>query len=92
MVFCPTCQDEVETSTEDISGLTCCVCCGRVFDELAFATDVQFTKGADGEGEVVGQFVGDDGNARAVARYSNGRMYMSGVSGHFASSFFKYIV
>eukprot|EP00201_Polytomella_parva_P021944 CAMPEP_0175046774 /NCGR_PEP_ID=MMETSP0052_2-20121109/5218_1 /TAXON_ID=51329 ORGANISM="Polytomella parva, Strain SAG 63-3" /NCGR_SAMPLE_ID=MMETSP0052_2 /ASSEMBLY_ACC=CAM_ASM_000194 /LENGTH=1062 /DNA_ID=CAMNT_0016310559 /DNA_START=230 /DNA_END=3416 /DNA_ORIENTATION=- len=78
MVFCPTCQDEVETSTEDISGLTCCVCCGRVFDELAFATDVQFTKGADGEGEVVGQFVGDDGNARAVARYSNGRMYMSG--------------
>ena len=54
--------------------------CGRVVEDTAFSSDVMFTKGGDGEGEMVGQMVGASGEARGLGRYSGGRMWGSGVS------------
>lgn len=80
MVWCFNCDCEVDCEVDDASGISCCVQCGRVLEEATFATDVQFTKGADGEGEMVGQFVGAEGHARGSARYSGGRLWAGGVS------------
>lgn len=54
--------------------------CGRVLDENAFSSDIMFTKGADGDGELVGQFIGEGGEPRGLARFSGGRMWVGGVS------------
>lgn len=60
--------------------MTACVNCGRVLEDAAFASDVTFMKGADGEGEMVGQFVGDDGAVRGLQRMAGGKVWSSRVS------------
>ena len=80
MVFCTTCDCEVDVAVDDGNGFSCCMLCGRVVEDLAFASDVMFQKGADGEGEMVGQYVGETGQARGVARYSGGRLWAGQVS------------
>lgn len=71
MPQCPRCG-EVETETDEAQGFTVCLSCGRVLEDVAFASDVQFTKGADGEGEVVGQFVSETGQPRGLTRMPGG--------------------
>lgn len=79
MVFCTRCACEVESEQNESGGFSFCTLCGQVLEEGAFAQDVQFAKGADGDGELVGQFVDAEGNAN-VARFANGRIYAGGVS------------
>ena len=74
MVYCQTCDDEVEVEQE-ANGFSCCSRCGRVVEDNAFANDVQFQKGDDGGGEMVGQYVGAGGQAHGLARYSGGQMW-----------------
>nr|ADI46953.1 BFR1m [Volvox carteri f. nagariensis] len=81
MVWCSQCQAEVELEADEANGFSCCVQCGRVLEDTAFSTDVMFTKGADGAGELVGQLVGANGDAHGVSRYSGGRLWASG-GGH----------
>jgi transcription initiation factor TFIIIB Brf1 subunit/transcription initiation factor TFIIB len=80
MVWCPTCGEDVEVEYSDAAAMTACVNCGRVLEDDAFASDVTFMKGADGEGEMVGQFVGDDGNVRGLQRMAGGKVWSSRVS------------
>ncbi|MEW5314508.1 MAG: hypothetical protein WDW38_006002 [Sanguina aurantia] len=83
MTFCNNCDAEVEAETDDSTGLMCCIQCGRVVEDRAFASDVQFSKGADGGGEMVGQFVGGGGGGGGGgARYSNGRLWSGGGDNH----------
>jgi transcription factor IIIB subunit 2 len=65
----------VELIADESAGFSCCPNCGRVLEDIAFASDVQFAKGADGEGELVGQFVGEGGEARGMGRFSGGRLW-----------------
>lgn len=44
MVYCQTCDAEVEVDADESHGFSCCVQCGRVVDDHAFASDVQFSK------------------------------------------------
>ena len=60
--------------------MTACVNCGRVLEDAAFASDVTFMKGADGDGELVGQMVGSDGNVRGLQRMAGGKVWSSRVS------------
>ncbi|KAK9835222.1 hypothetical protein WJX81_006819 [Elliptochloris bilobata] len=75
MVYCTQCKDEVETETDDTNGYTCCTRCGRVLDEVAFSTEVTFTKGAGGESTVNGHFVSDAAASRGLGRISGGRLF-----------------
>jgi hypothetical protein len=77
-MFCTECQEEVETEENGERGFVCCVQCGNVLTNSAFASDVTFTKGADGSGAATGQYVGDSGEARS-SRYAGGRMWSSSV-------------
>jgi transcription factor IIIB subunit 2 len=79
MVWCPTCGEDVEVDYSD--AMTACVNCGRVLEDAAFASDVTFMKGADGDGELVGQMVGSDGNVRGLQRMAGGKVWSSRVSG-----------
>ncbi|KAG2429326.1 hypothetical protein HXX76_011093 [Chlamydomonas incerta] len=85
MVWCAQCSADVEVETDDQNGFACCVQCGRVVEDTAFSSDVMFTKGGDGEGEMVGQMVGASGEARGLGRYSGGRMWGSGGDSHEAA-------
>ena len=67
---CPCGSSDV--AVDEQQGFLVCQCCGTVLEDVAFATDVQFTKGADGEGEVVGQFVSETGQPRGMARMPGG--------------------
>jgi hypothetical protein len=80
MVWCPTCGEDVEADYNESGAMTACVNCGRVLEDAAFASDVTFMKGADGEGEMVGQFVGDDGTVRGLQRMAGGKVWSSRVS------------
>jgi len=60
---------------DESHGFSCCLQCGRVVEDIAFASDVQFQRGADGEGGMVGQLVGEGGQARGQARFSGGRFW-----------------
>ena len=53
----------------------CCVQCGRVLEDTAFAADVAFAKDAAGESTVVGQFVNESGQARGLGRIHGGKIY-----------------
>lgn len=86
MVWCPTCGEDVEADYNETGAMTACVNCGRVLEDAAFASDVTFMKGADGEGEMVGQFVGDDGTVRGLQRMAGGKVWSSRVSGGVLSS------
>jgi transcription factor IIIB subunit 2 len=70
-MWCATCAAEVEVDTDESHGFSCCLQCGRVVEDIAFASDVQFQRGADGEGGMVGQMVGESGQAR----FSGGRFW-----------------
>ncbi|KAG2437566.1 hypothetical protein HYH02_011208 [Chlamydomonas schloesseri] len=85
MVWCAQCAADVEVEADDQNGFACCVQCGRVVEDTAFSSDVMFTKGGDGEGEMVGQMVGASGEARGLGRYSGGRMWGSGGDSHEAA-------
>jgi transcription initiation factor TFIIIB Brf1 subunit/transcription initiation factor TFIIB len=74
MVQCNHCHEEVEVEMHDAGGFGCCPSCGCVLEDLQFASDVQFQKGADGEGEMVGQFVNETGQVRGAGRMAGGRM------------------
>jgi transcription factor IIIB subunit 2 len=67
MVFCVSCQADVDLEYTDAGALSCCPQCGRVFEDIAFSNDLTFAKGADGEGEMVGQFVSATGQVRCWA-------------------------
>ncbi|KXZ48221.1 BFR protein [Gonium pectorale] len=85
MVWCATCAAEVEVEVDDANGFSCCVQCGRVVEDTAFSSDVMFSKGADGEGELVGKMVGASGEARGIGRFSGGRMWANGGDSHEAA-------
>jgi transcription initiation factor TFIIIB Brf1 subunit/transcription initiation factor TFIIB len=80
MVWCPSCEDEVEADYNDSAAMTCCSLCGRVLEDTAFSSDVTFMKGADGEGELVGQFVGERGEVRGLQRMAGGKVWSMRVS------------
>jgi hypothetical protein len=65
MVFCTNCQADVDLEYADAGALSCCPQCGRVFDDVGFSNDLTFARGADGEGEMVGQFVSETGQVSA---------------------------
>jgi hypothetical protein len=46
-----------------------------VLEDVAFSADVQFVKGADGEGELVGQFVPETGQVRGLTRMAGGKVW-----------------
>ncbi len=62
--------------------MTVCGQCGRVLEDAAFSSDVTFMKGADGEGELVGQFVGESGAVRGLQRMAGGKVWSMRVSRH----------
>jgi transcription factor IIIB subunit 2 len=80
LLFCPSCRAEAEPEVDEAAGFAACAQCGRVLDEGAFSTDVQFVKGADGEGELVGQFVPETGQPRGLTRVAGGRTWAVRVS------------
>jgi transcription initiation factor TFIIIB Brf1 subunit/transcription initiation factor TFIIB len=75
MVWCPSCEEEVEVDYNESAAMTCCFNCGRVLEDTAFSSDVTFMKGADGEGELVGQFVGERGEVRGLQRMAGGKVW-----------------
>ncbi|KIY92524.1 hypothetical protein MNEG_15439 [Monoraphidium neglectum] len=75
MVFCRQCQDEVEAENDAAGGFAACPQCGLILEDIAFSSDVQFAKGADGEGELVGQFVSETGQVRGIGRMAGGRLW-----------------
>jgi len=74
-VWCGACQAEMDVEVDEAHGFSCCVSCGRVVEDAAFASDVQFQRGPDGEGGMVGQMVGEGGQPRGAARFSGGRLW-----------------
>jgi transcription factor IIIB subunit 2 len=80
MVWCPSCEEEVEVDYNESAAMTCCFNCGRVLEDTAFSSDVTFMKGADGEGELVGQFVGERGEVRGLQRMAGGKVWSMRVS------------
>lgn len=80
MVYCPNCGEDVEADTYDGGSMTACTQCGRVLEDAAFASDVTFVKGADGEGELVGQFVSESGAVRGLQRMAGGKVWSMRVS------------
>ncbi|MCO5570008.1 hypothetical protein L7F22_023723 [Adiantum nelumboides] len=53
---------------DDINGFTCCTGCGRVLDDNVYSSEPTFTKGADGQSSVQGNFVRD----RQYSTYNSG--------------------
>ena len=80
MVFCRQCQDDVEAEVDEAGGYAACPLCGLILEAVAFSSDVQFAKGADGEGELVGQFVSETGQVRGIGRMAGGRLWGARVS------------
>jgi hypothetical protein len=80
MVFCRQCKEEVEPEVDDAGGFAACPACGLILEDIAFSSDVQFAKGADGEGELVGQFVSETGQVRGIGRMAGGRLWGARVS------------
>lgn len=79
MVFCVSCDAEVEGVDDEANGFTCCAYCGRVLEDIAFASDVQFAKGGDGSGGMMGQMVGESGQVKGLGRFSGGQVWASNV-------------
>jgi hypothetical protein len=80
MVVCSNCQVEVdEAEINEAGGFSSCPNCGSVWDDLAFSTDPTFQKGADGEGEMLGQYVSETGHVRGLGRMAGGRYYPTSV-------------
>ncbi|KAI5073301.1 hypothetical protein GOP47_0011314 [Adiantum capillus-veneris] len=59
MVWCSYCAKDQVAEADDINGFTCCTGCGRVLDDNVYSSDPTFTKGADGQSSVQGNFVRD---------------------------------
>jgi transcription factor IIIB subunit 2 len=74
MVFCVNCKDEVELEVDETNGFSCCAQCGRVHEDIAFSSDVLFQKGADGEGGMVGQIVGQTTGGLSRGAYAGGEV------------------
>eukprot|EP00250_Pteridium_aquilinum_P019302 c24385_g2_i1 orf=141-2372(+) len=68
MVWCSYCAKDQVAEADDINGFTCCTGCGRVLDDNVFSSDPTFTKGADGQSSVQGNFIRD----RQYSSYNNG--------------------
>eukprot|EP00249_Psilotum_nudum_P013176 c24196_g1_i1 orf=436-1803(+) len=71
MVWCSYCAKDQETESDDINGFTCCTGCGRVLDDNVYSSDPTFTKTADGQSQVQGNFIRD-------SQYSTGNFGSSG--------------
>lgn len=82
MVYCTFCSSETDVEIDDAKGISCCVQCGRVLEEVAFSVDVTFQKDAAGESTVVGQFVNESGVARGIGRIHGGRVYAYQAESH----------
>ncbi|KAH7282832.1 hypothetical protein KP509_35G049400 [Ceratopteris richardii] len=59
MVWCTYCAKDQIAEADDINGFTCCTGCGRVLDDNVYSSDPTFTKGADGQSSVQGNFIRD---------------------------------
>ncbi|MCO5607098.1 hypothetical protein L7F22_061290 [Adiantum nelumboides] len=59
MVWCSYCAKDQIAEADDINGFTCCTGCGRVLDDNVYSSEPTFTKGADGQSSVQGNFVRD---------------------------------
>lgn len=81
-MYCKFCECETDVEVEDARGISCCVQCGRVLEEMAFSVDVTFQKDAAGESTVVGQFVNESGVARGIGRIHGGRVYAYQAESH----------
>lgn len=75
MVYCKQCMDNIEPELDEAGGFAACPMCGLILEDIAFSGDVQFAKGADGEGELVGQFVSETGHVRGIGRMAGGRLW-----------------
>lgn len=82
MVYCKFCDCETDVEVDDAKGISCCVQCGRVLEDVAFSVDVTFQKDAAGESTVVGQFVNESGVARGIGRIHGGRVYAYQAESH----------
>ncbi|KAL4527312.1 hypothetical protein Ndes2526B_g08985 [Nannochloris sp. 'desiccata'] len=82
MVFCNKCRCETDIEIDDAKGISCCVQCGCVLEDIAFSADVTFQKDAAGESTVVGQFVNESGVARGIGRIHGGRVYAYQADSH----------
>lgn len=59
MVWCSYCAKDQDAEADDINGFTCCTGCGRVLDDNIYSTDPTFSKSADGQSQVQGNFIRD---------------------------------
>ncbi|KAI8105592.1 hypothetical protein M9434_000176 [Picochlorum sp. BPE23] len=82
MVYCKHCRKETDVDVDDAKGISCCVDCGSVLEDVAFSVDVTFQKDAAGESTVVGQFVNESGVARGIGRIHGGRVYAYQAESH----------
>ena len=82
MVFCKICQCETDVDIDEAKGISCCIECGSVLEDVAFSVDVTFQKDAAGESTVVGQFVNESGVARGIGRIHGGRVYAYQAESH----------
>ena len=67
---------------DEAKGISCCIECGSVLEDVAFSVDVTFQKDAAGESTVVGQFVNESGVARGIGRIHGGRVYAYQAESH----------
>ena len=82
MVFCKICQCDTDVDIDEAKGISCCIECGSVLEDVAFSVDVTFQKDAAGESTVVGQFVNESGVARGIGRIHGGRVYAYQAESH----------
>lgn len=82
MVFCKICQCDTDVDIDEAKGISCCIECGSVLEDVAFSVDVTFQKDAAGESTVVGQFVNERGVARGIGRIHGGRVYAYQAESH----------
>jgi transcription factor IIIB subunit 2 len=82
MAFCKICDATTDVDIDEQRGISCCVECGSVLEDVAFSSDVTFQKDAAGESTVVGQFVNESGVARGIGRIHGGRVYAYQAESH----------
>ena len=80
-MLCPGCGERVVAQVHASDGFSACPSCGRVLDDVAFSSDVPYTRGADGEGQLVGQYVPESGRAKGVNRIQGGKLWNVKVRG-----------
>eukprot|EP00884_Botryococcus_braunii_P010429 jgi/Botrbrau1/19388/Bobra.0338s0018.1 len=80
-VFCNQCKKLVDIEDDDAGGFSCCSECGTVVSDLAFSSDVQFTKDASGAAAPSAKFI-KDGTTYSGRVGRDGREYGPSVESH----------